>query len=124
MPKNIKKIVKVADLRRSDQPSNRYGYDGSRSISCPVINIYDIGEFDDEDGYIKFADGRGWFVGCVEGFYVEFDDGSCYEFHGFHDAYGSKDPGMISEAIAMLRRIVFGFDNEEDDPDTNMPDIF
>lgn len=124
MPKNLKEIVKIADLLSSDQPSNRYGDAAIRSASCPVINIYDIGEFDDEDGYIKFADGTGWYVGCVDGIYVEFNDGSCYEFHGFHDASRYKDSGMISKAIAELRRIIFGLDNEEDNPVTDMPDIF
>lgn len=118
MPKNIKKIVKVADLRRDRSHS------ASISVSSPVIDIYDIGEYDANDGYIKFANRRGWYIGCVEGFYVEFDDGSSREFLGLHDPYGDRDSEMISEVIAELRRIVFGFDNEEDDPETDMPDIF
>lgn len=118
MPKNMKKIIKVADMRRDLSLS------ASRIVSSQVKIIYDVGEYDADDGYIKFADGRGWYIGCTDGFYVEFDDGSYREFPGLHDAYGARDPGMISEAIAELRRIIFGLDNEEDDPVTDMPDIF
>lgn len=118
MPENKKKIVKVADLRCDRSHA------ASISVNYPITDIYDVGEYDAEDGYIKFANGRGWYVGCVEGFYIEFDDGSSREFLGLHDDYGDRDSGMISEVIAELRRIVFGLDNEEDDPDTDMPDIF
>lgn len=118
MPKNMKKIIKVADMRRDLSLS------AGGCVSSQVDIIYDVGEYDADDGYIKFADGRGWYVGCTDGFYVEFDDGSSRVFLGLHDAYGDRDTGMISEVIAELRRIVFGLDNEEDDPVTDMPDIF
>lgn len=123
MPKNIKNIVRVADLKRRYQSSNIYDYDASMIVNFPVDTIYDIGEYDDEDGYIKFTDGHGWYVGCVDGIHIEFDDGSHWKFHGFYNDYGSKDPVMISKAIAELRRIIFDLDNE-DEPETDMPDIF
>lgn len=118
MPKNLKEIVKVADMRRD------HSHVASRRVFSQVKIIYDIDEYDSEDGYIKFVDGTGWYVGCTEGFYVEFADGSSREFHGLRDPYGDRDSEMISEVIAELRRIIFGLDNEEDDPDTDMPDIF
>ena len=88
-----------------------------------INTIYEIGEYDEVDGYIKFnsnTDGNdGWFIGCSYGIRFRFEDNSTIEFTELH-CDGSRNPDKINEVLDFLRTSVL----PDTEPDTEMPDIF
>lgn len=117
------KIVMLTDLDEIGESMG--GFDTSDK---EIYDIYDIGEYDSEDGYVQFMSTYGikcgWYIGCVPGIKIDFDNGTSIEFTELQDSDRIRNNDKISAAIAELRRIVFSHDNEEDNYSTDMPDIF
>lgn len=117
------KIVQLTDIA---EDGDEIG--GFEPSDREIYEIYDIGEYDSEDGYVQFIDRygsrAGWYIGCADVVRVDFDDGSSIKYTGLRNPDRSRNCEKISAAIAELRRIVFSHDNEEDNYSTDMPDIF
>lgn len=117
------KIVHLTDLY-ADGTAQGSGLDTSDK---ELIEIYDIGEYDDEDGYVQFINrygGRcGWFIGCAVAVEIGFDDGSSITFTDLRRPDRSRNSEKISAAIAELKQLLFA-DNSDDIPESDMPDIF
>lgn len=113
----------LTDLDETDESAGAFD-----TSDKEIYDIYDIGEYDSDDGYVQFMSTYGikcgWYIGCVPGIKIDFDNGTSIEFTELQNSDRIRNNDKISAAIAELRRIVFGFDNEEDDPETDMPDIF
>lgn len=92
-----------------------------------IYEIYDIGEYDSEDGYVQFIDRygskAGWYIGCADVVRVDFDDGSSIKYTGLRNPDRSRNSEKISAAIAELKQLLFT-DNSDDTPESDMPDIF
>ena len=113
----------LTDLDEDDEMTNNFD-----TSDKEILDIYDIGELDSNDGYVQFMDTYGikcgWYIGCEPGIKIDFDNGMSVKFTELLDSDGIRNNDKISAAIAELRRIVFGHDNEEDNYSTDMPDIF
>lgn len=117
------KIVHFTDLY-ADGTAQGGGLDTSDK---ELIEIYDIGEYDVEDGYVQFIDRygykTGWYIGCADVVRVDFDDGSSIKYTGLRNPDRSRNSEKISAAIAELRKLWFA-DDSDDIPESDMPDIF
>ena len=90
-----------------------------------IDRIYEIGEYDDDDGYIKFkkrTDGNnGWYIGCCYGIRFRFEDNSTIDFVDLYQSGVGRNSDKINEVLEFLRNDVLGI---IDEPETEMPDIF
>lgn len=125
----MKLIVEIQDIRSDG--SVAAGVDFEEGVN--VSEIYYVGEYDrlyPHYGYIKFEyssdDNReGWHVGCADGLRITFSDGTDIEFNGmdsrhYHTQEACDD--AINRIMDQLKRILI--DDNFDEPETDMPDIF
>lgn len=117
------KIVHLTDLY-ADGTAQGSGLDTSDK---ELIEIYDIGEYDSDDGYVQFMSTYGikcgWYIGCVPGIKIDFDNGTSIKFTDLRRPGRSRNCEKISAAIAELRILLFA-DDSDDIPESDMPDIF
>lgn len=89
-----------------------------------IDTIYEIGEYDEADAYIKFknrADGHdGWYIGCSYGIRFRFEDNTTIDFIDLYNVNTGRNPDKINEVLDFLRNDVLGIS----EPDSEMPDIF
>lgn len=116
------KIVQLTDIA---EDGDEIG--GFETADREIFEIYDIGEYDSEDGYVQFIDRygskAGWYIGCADVVRIDFDDGSSIKFTGLRNLDRSRNSEKISAAIAELKQLLFA-DNPDDTPESDMPDIF
>lgn len=84
-----------------------------------VQQLYDFDEYRANRGTIAFKD-RLWFVGCAPKLVIKFDNGATETFEDLTDRLGHANPPAIKNAMKRISDLLL----TEDDPYTDMPDIF
>lgn len=118
--------MKLTGIFNLNSDLNAYARCCNKAGIC-IDTIYEIGEYDEVDGYIEFNDNidgnDGWYIGCSYGIRFRFEDNSTVEFDKLY-RYGERNPDKINEVLDFLRTSVLSVSEPDTEPDTEMPDIF
>lgn len=103
-----------------------YDYDDHRVANYYCANqnverLYELDEYRRDRAAIEFTD-RTWIVGCAPKLVIRFDNGTTETFTGLRERGGQANREAIKAAMQSIAGLLFS--NEDDEPETDMPDIF
>lgn len=111
--------MKIIELSDYDFDDHRVAH--TYCANPDVERLYDLDEYSRDRGAIKFRD-RNWIIGCAPKLVIRFNNGATETFSGLRERNGQVNREAIKSAIKSIAGLLFS--NDDDDPETDMPDIF
>lgn len=111
--------MKIVEL--SDYNFNDYRVAHTYCADQDVERLYDLDEYRRDRGAIVFTD-RTWYIGCAPKLVIRFDNGATETFSGLRERNGQANREAIKSAMKSIAGLLFS--NDDDEPETDMPDIF
>lgn len=110
------KIIELSDYNFDD-----YRVAHTYCANQDVEHLYVLDEYRRDRGAIVFTD-RTWYIGGVPKLVIRFDNGTTETFTGLRERGGQANREAIKAAMKSIAGLLFS--NEDDVPETDMPDIF